>query len=147
MLSNFVSELTTHDDLAEEPPRAGSLGTVSESPGVGVRAERISSSTLLISVDGEVDMLTAPSLAAFLDRQIGPGRKIVLDLSGCAFFGSAGLSLLSGLDRAANREGMRWALVVGRSVRRLLMAAQAAERYPVYTSFDAALAAVTHRGS
>src|SRR4051794_20936598 len=52
----------------------------------------------LVRVDGEVDMLTAPRLAAVLPDD-GSFDRLVLDLSDVSFMSSAGLGIIASLHR------------------------------------------------
>ena len=50
----------------------------------------------VIRVEGELDMLTAPELAAALNSCNGSGREVVVDLSDVTFIDSHGLHVLMG---------------------------------------------------
>ena len=51
-------------------------------------------STAIVAVVGELDIATSPQLRAALDG-LEPGyEKLVIDLSGCSFFASSGISIL-----------------------------------------------------
>ncbi|MEV0976408.1 STAS domain-containing protein [Streptomyces sp. NPDC049915] len=66
----------------------------------------IVSGTTLVELRGELDMLTAPSLAARLDKLTGSCRPdVVLDLRGVSFIDCSGLGVLC---RARNRVLARW---------------------------------------
>ncbi|MGH3434387.1 MAG: STAS domain-containing protein [Thermocrispum sp.] len=69
-------------------------------------------SVLVLTVSGELDMLTTDALAERLEAALRPPNKaVVLDLSGVRFLGSAALSaLLTGAD-AAKAGGLGFALV------------------------------------
>jgi anti-anti-sigma factor len=61
-----------------------------------------------IAVEGELDLATAPQLAAHLDAAAGPA--VVLDLSRLAFLDSSGVALLLAASRRAAREA--WTLKI-----------------------------------
>ncbi|MBV8996848.1 MAG: STAS domain-containing protein [Pseudonocardiales bacterium] len=48
----------------------------------------------VVTVTGEVDALTAPTLAACLSAQLAIARVVVVDLDGLKFLASAGLRVL-----------------------------------------------------
>lgn len=58
----------------------------------------------VVTVTGEVDSLTAPELAACLTAQLAGARRVVVDLDGVQFLGSAGLSVLFEANELATRE-------------------------------------------
>jgi len=49
---------------------------------------------VVVRVDGEVDLATAPALWAALERALADGDQLVLDLSAVTFIDSTGLSVL-----------------------------------------------------
>lgn len=61
---------------------------------------------ITIAVDGELDLLTAPKLAAHIDELIRaePG-DVVLDLTNTQFIDSAGLAILLNVQRRLERRG------------------------------------------
>jgi anti-sigma B factor antagonist len=68
----------------------------------------------LLRVSGEVDLSTAPRLAAFLTEELGgaePGGRVRLDLARVGFFSAAGLRVLVGATELARRRDV--ALVLG----------------------------------
>lgn len=63
---------------------------------------------VVLSVAGELDVMTAPVLAAHIDghfehRAAGDTRRLVLDLSGVTFLASAGLAVLANAVTVAAR--------------------------------------------
>jgi anti-anti-sigma factor len=58
----------------------------------------------VVTVRGEVDTLTAPKLAGFLNEQLSVAQVVVVDLDGVEFLGSAGLSALFEANELAGRE-------------------------------------------
>jgi anti-sigma B factor antagonist len=71
-------------------------------------SERRSNGAAVIHVEGELDLLTAPRLAAGLDRIMRePEGDVVLDLTDTDFIDSVGLQMLLSIDRrlaAINRK-------------------------------------------
>jgi anti-sigma B factor antagonist len=72
--------------------------------------------TLTLQTSGEIDMATAPSLAAALDQALDAGDgepgpyRLVVDLTGVGFLDSAGLHVLA--DLATRLDGTGCELVV-----------------------------------
>jgi anti-sigma B factor antagonist len=110
-------------------------------PSLSVRTDR-TGSTLTLHVTGEVDMATAPRLAAALDTALDPAaapdaisdaapdaisdaerpRRLVVDLAGVGFLDSAGLHVLIDLAARLDPAGCELAVVcpVGAPPRRVI---------------------------
>jgi anti-anti-sigma factor len=72
------------------------------------RAGRI----ITVTVEGELDLLTAPKLAAQVDQLVrAEAVDVVLDLDETLFIDSAGLSILLNLQRRLDRRGHRLRVV------------------------------------
>jgi anti-sigma B factor antagonist len=65
----------------------------------------------VVTVTGEIDTLTAPTLADFLGTQLSAARVVVVDLDGVEFLGSAGLSVLIEANELASRDDRALRLV------------------------------------
>jgi len=95
----------------------------------------------IVHVAGEVDLASAPELAATLKAEATPHVRLVLDLTGVPFMDSSGLRELLVFSREL---GDRLAVVVepDSAVRHLLDIAEVAERINVQPSEAEALAAI-----
>lgn len=72
--------------------------------------------TVVLSAHGDVDMLTAPRLADMLSCRLRSViDMLVLDLSGVAFLGTAGLSVLARAHLQAEHHGAALRVVTGQS--------------------------------
>jgi anti-anti-sigma factor len=60
---------------------------------------------ITVAVGGELDMLTAPLLAAALDAALGPARDVAVDLAGVTFIDSIALQALMRAERAVTAAG------------------------------------------
>ncbi len=81
----------------------------------GLRVDtRNGASKVVVSVRGEVDLATAPTLESALERarEASAGR-LVVDLRAVEFLDSAGLSLLVRQDRAARADARHLIVVKG----------------------------------
>jgi anti-sigma B factor antagonist len=84
----------------------------------------------VVTVTGEVDTLTAPKLASFLNEQLSAARVVVVDLDGVKFLGSAGLSALFEANELASREQRALRLVChSRIVNRVLVATELRDQF------------------
>jgi anti-sigma B factor antagonist len=63
-------------------------------PLVGLQVTDHGADTRVVTVTGEVDALTAPTLAACLSAQLAVAQLVVVDLNGLKFLASAGLRVL-----------------------------------------------------
>ena len=61
---------------------------------IGLQVVEHGRDTRVVTVTGEVDMQTAPELAAVLTAQLTMVEAVVVDLDGVEFLGSAGLTVL-----------------------------------------------------
>jgi anti-anti-sigma factor len=59
----------------------------------------------VVTVTGEVDALTAPTLAACLSAQLAIAQIVVVDLDGLKFLSSAGLRVLFEINELAIERG------------------------------------------
>jgi anti-sigma B factor antagonist len=87
-----------------------SIATVSPSP-FEVRNEALEDGVLAFTVDGELDLNTAPQLDEPLEAALSAddGASVLIDLSGCEFIDSTGIALIvrawQRVDRDAGGEG------------------------------------------
>ena len=107
--------------------------------------------TVLLEVDGEIDTLTAPRLAAGLDEALEAGSAddtaVVVDLSGVTFLASSGLAvLIGGARRVASTGGRLHLVAASRSVTRPLQVTGADALFDVHTDVASAFAATAPRG-
>jgi anti-anti-sigma factor len=103
---------------------------------VDVRSENGSP---LLSVSGELDLATGPTLERELELALaGEPGLVILDLRQLEFMDSTGLSVLIRAHNTAQSQGQRLGIVGGsRQVRRLLNLTGVAERLTVVDSPEA----------
>lgn len=96
--------------------------------------------TVVVSLTGELDMLTVSRAASVLDDAATRDLPMVVDLTGLTFFSSAGLTLLVRLSEQEPRRDVR--LVADHRVVLLpLELAGLRDLFPVHSSLHDALAA------
>lgn len=79
------------------------------------------SSCVAVTADGELDASNANKLADYVQRCFTHSTSvIVVDLSGLKFFGTAGFSALHLINVRCAGANLRWAVVPGTAVSRLL---------------------------
>lgn len=95
----------------------------------------------VVTVAGEVDMMTTPELGARLRQELaGAPALLVVDLSKVQFLGSSGLAVLVETGDSAAERGLRLRLVCSsREVLRPLEATGLTELFDIYPDLDAAL--------
>jgi anti-anti-sigma factor len=77
-------------------------------------------STVLVTVEGEVDATNDRYLASYVERQIAGSSRLVLDLQHVDFFGTSGFAALHNVNVICSRYGIQWVLQAGPQVARLL---------------------------
>lgn len=94
-------------------------------------ASQLSPSTVLVTIHGEVDATNSTALANYIEKRLGASRKLVLDLQTVEFFAAAGFAALSNINVVCARRGVRWSLLAGAHVRRLLKICDPMRELPV----------------
>ncbi len=109
---------------------------------VQLRTARPAPDCVVLSVAGEVDLVTAPDLEAALDRQLTDGlTRVVLDLSGVTFFGSLGLAVLIRSVDSAQDHSVQLRLVANRLVLRTMELTSMTELFAFFPTVEAAVGA------
>jgi anti-anti-sigma factor len=99
-------------------------------------------STVLVSAHGELDAANAQEFVAYALRHADAVKRLVLDLEGVEFFGTAGFSALHTLNVRCAGGGSVWAMVPGKAVIRLLEICDPDATLPVAHDIEAALAVI-----
>ena len=82
---------------------------------------RTTGRTRVVSVEGEIDLATAPTVAAALAAREDAESALVLDLRDTAFLDSSGIRVLVEAHRAAARDGIPFTVVPGHAAIRELL--------------------------
>lgn len=110
---------------------------------IGVRAEPAGPGTVVVSVTGEIDVVTVTGLrrelAVLVDDE--SVSSLVVDLSGVSFVGSSGLAELVEAESELDARGGTLRVVVGQqpAVVRAFTASGLAEVFPLFQDMAAAL--------
>jgi anti-anti-sigma factor len=96
----------------------------------------------VITAHGEVDAANAQEFVDYSLRHAPHMDRVVLDLTGVDFFGTAGFSALHTLNVRCAAEKIEWALTPSAAVARLLRICDPDSALPICDTVDAALAAV-----
>ncbi len=97
---------------------------------------------LVVEVEGELDMLTAPQLRREVIERLPDSRVVVLSLDGVTFLGTSGLAALIELREHTQKSGTRLLLAcTERRVLRPLGIAGLHHLFDIHDSVDGALAA------
>jgi anti-sigma B factor antagonist len=120
-------------------PGSGVAGT-SASEFLDTVISRAEPATVLLTVRGEIDTLTAPAFTAATDELLAAsGDTLVIDLSEVRFLASSGLAVLISAAHRAEERGLRLRLVVPtRAVRRPIEITGTGELFDLHTDVDAA---------
>ena len=95
----------------------------------------------MITVDGELDAATADQLAAYVQHSVVRSRRVILDLRGLTFVGTAGFSALHRINVACSAAQVSWAMAASPAVDRLLRVCDPDGTLPVTTQRDERLLA------
>jgi anti-anti-sigma factor len=106
---------------------------------VELRTTRPVPDRVVLSVFGEIDLVTVSNLEAAIAEHVAAAPCLVLDLSGVTFFGSLGLAALMRGTQLAEERGTRLLIVAGVRVRRTMQLTTTAELFTVHDSVEDAL--------
>jgi anti-anti-sigma factor len=99
-------------------------------------------SLAVITTHGELDAANAQPFVDYALRHAAHMDRLVLDLTGVDFFGTAGFSALHTLNVRCAAEKIEWALAPSAAVTRLLRICDPDSALPICTSVETALSAV-----
>ena len=75
---------------------------------------------VVVIVEGEIDACNARDLAQYTEDVLHAKRRLIVDLRGLTFFGTAGFSALHYMNVTCSRRDVNWVLVPGDEVSRML---------------------------
>jgi anti-anti-sigma factor len=89
-----------------------------------------------ITVDGELDAANADQLAAYVQHSVSRFKRVILDLRGLEFIGTAGFSALHRINVVCSGAQVHWAMVPSPAVSRLLRLCDPDGTLPVTTPME-----------
>ena len=95
------------------------------------------SSRVVITAHGELDASNASQLADYVESCIAHATSVIVDLSSLEFFGTAGFSALHLINVRCAGANLRWAVVPGKAVSRLLRICDPDNTLPLVNSVGA----------
>jgi anti-sigma B factor antagonist len=133
----------TRENLPSDPPSIRRGGDADDQ--ISLSTTRPAPGQVVITVGGEVDMLTSPQLRSAVLDQFEPDsgvELVVLDLDGVTFLGTSGLAVLIEVREAAHAAGVELRLAcTARRVLRPLTIAGLIPLFDIHDTIDGALAA------
>jgi anti-anti-sigma factor len=87
----------------------------------------------VITVEGELDAANSDELAAYVQQSTKRSKKVILDLRGLKFLGTAGFSALHRINVVCSGAQAYWAMVPSPAVSRLLRVCDPDRTLPVTT--------------
>jgi anti-anti-sigma factor len=99
-------------------------------------------SMAVITVHGELDAANAQQFVDYALRHAAHTDRLVLDLTGVDFFGTAGFSALHTLNVRCAAEKIEWAMAPSPAVTRLMRICDPDSTLPIHDGIEAALTAV-----
>lgn len=74
----------------------------------------------VVTVDGELDAANADQLVAYVKQSISRSKRVILDLRGLKFIGTAGFSALHRINVVCSGAQAHWVMAPSAAVSRLL---------------------------
>jgi anti-anti-sigma factor len=99
-------------------------------------------SMAVVTAHGELDAANAQQFVDYALRHAAHTDRLVLDLTGVEFFGTAGFSALHSVNVRCAAEKIDWALTPSPAVNRLLRICDPDSALPICETVEAALSAV-----
>jgi anti-sigma B factor antagonist len=106
---------------------------------VQLRTSRPTPNCVVLTVLGEIDLVTVPVLQSAIAEHVAAAPNLVIDLSEVAFFGSLGLAAIIRARSLADDRGTRLVLVGGDRVRRTMELTQTDDLFSMWSSLEDAL--------
>jgi anti-sigma B factor antagonist len=107
---------------------------------IGLAVSHPTQDVTVVSVSGEIDMVSAPALRTCVTTNLVDEGTFVLDLSGVSFLGSAGLAVLVEAAQESRAKAVAFRVVASdRAVTRPIVATGLGEVFDVHASLDEAL--------
>jgi anti-sigma B factor antagonist len=107
----------------------------------GVATRACDTETFGVSVRGDVDLVTAPELEQELLEAAQPGaRRVVVDLTEAAFFGSSAIHALMRSGERLRTSGLQFGLACGNpNIRKVLEIAGVDQAFQIHSTIEQAI--------
>ena len=125
-----------------ESPHPAKPDSVTTCHGAHFATRWLHPSILIISAHGELDAANAQEFAEYAFRHTDAVKRLLLDLTGVEFFGTAGFSALHTLNVRCAEVGADWAMMPSKAVTRLLGICDPDATLPVAPTIETALAVI-----
>lgn len=129
--------ISSHQTAADVvPPSQDATDVLSD---IGIRIEIETDGPIARgSVSGDIDILTAPSLALALSQLANAKSPVVLDMTDVGFVGTSALSILADFAATCRHDHTSWCLAGNRSILHILEATKIDTEISTCTSVDEA---------
>jgi anti-anti-sigma factor len=124
-LSATVITSSTVEPADPFAPVAAPVGRLS------LGTEWLNAHAVRIIVAGEVDASNFSEFADYVFRRAANSRRLVLDLRGVEFFGTAGVNVVSMVNARCERAGVEWTLLANPTVTKVLRMCELRFKEPV----------------
>jgi anti-anti-sigma factor len=125
-----------------ESPRPAKRDTVTICHSAHFTTRWLHPSIIIVSADGELDAANAQDFVEYAFRHTDAVKRLLLDLVGLEFFGTAGFSALHTLNVRCAEVGADWAMMPSKAVTRLLGICDPDATLPVAPTIATALAVI-----
>lgn len=92
---------------------------------------QLPTSTVLVTIHGEIDATTSSALSDYVERRIAGAHRLVLDLQTVEYFSASAFAALYHINVVCAQAGVQWSLLAGSHVGRLLAVCDPARELPV----------------
>jgi anti-anti-sigma factor len=125
-----------------ESPRPAKRDSVTTCHSAHFATRWLHPSIIIVSAHGELDAANAQDFVEYAFRHTDAVKRLLLDLVGLEFFGTAGFSALHTLNVRCAEVGADWAMMPSKAVTRLLGICDPDATLPVAPTIATALAVI-----
>jgi anti-anti-sigma factor len=126
-------------------PGTGTATDATEIHTARFAVHRVDPDIAVITAHGEIDAANAQQFVDYALEQAAGVTRLVLDLTGVEFFGTAGFASLHSLNVRCAGESIDWASVPSAAIVRLLRVCDPDSALPFFDGVDAAMDALQRK--
>lgn len=143
--ARFARRVRHHRSMAARAPRTPRRSQMGDAVELSVMSRQEGSRTV-ISVTGEIDVYTAPTLRERLNELVAAGHyDLVVDMGGVDFLDSTGLGVLvGGLKRARSHDGSLRLVCDQEKILKVFRITGLTKVFPIHPTLQDALAVPVH---